>query len=352
MKKILILFVLLTSGLSSFCQLRVANNFGKDLYVSVNSKEEFIPSRGVKTFSNVRLRTVGLECRTSDGSAKFYVLKEVSRSGLVEIAASDNSGAVSNNTNVAPVSYNANQTTYTAADNSTGASLQDIIKGGANSTPINYTPASTVVNTTVSTSTVNQSVSTTQTTTVATEAINFIYTGSSSFKIFSVIGRGLEFLGTDSVNSGNTAKNKYTIYVQKNQDLIIGVGIKTGADQAIWPYAEIRKRINSGDVDCTITQKDIKKMSTSENKNLRIRLMAEKYKIFFEPDAGDPVSIGYREVSRGIDVPIGQFYIRVSYTDATGMFHRTVFVPKHVTKSDSYLEITKADLDNSVQLNW
>jgi len=365
MKKSWILFVMLAMfGLSSFSQLRVANNFGKDLYVGVNGKEEFIPNKGVKTFASVRVRTVFLDCRSADGVSKFTVSKEVSRSGLAEISSNDDSRTTTVVANqvtysVTPAMSPTTTTTVITTPERSGSSLNDLLTNGNSSstTEVTYTqPKSTVVTksvTTSSTPVVNYQVAVVnQPVVVAGEAINFVYTGSSRFKIFSEIGRGLEFLGTDSINKADNAKNQYTIYIQKNQDLIIGIGLKTGADQAIWPYAEIRKRVNSGDVNCYITQKDIKKMSTSENKKLRIHLLAEKYKIFFEPDSGDPISIGYREVSRAIEVPIGQFYIRVSYTDPNGMFHKTVFVPKHVTGNDQYLDITKNDLDNAVQLNW
>lgn len=344
MRKILFLFVLLASGLSSFAQLRVANNFGRDLYISIDGKENFVGNKSVKTFANTRPRTAYLECRTTD-NLKFSVTKEVSRAGLVTVTADDYSNTVSTVNSVNPmVSYEVVQTS------SNEASLDDLLS--ANGPAINY--SAPVTNQTVITKSTVSSVSTVPVTvnkTVVSEQIKFVYTGSSRFKIFSAIGRGLEFLGTDTTEVDN-AKNEYSLFVPKNEDLIIGIGLKTSADQAIWPYAEIRKRVNLGDEQVIITQKDLKKMSTSENKKLRIRLMAQSYKIFFEPDASDPISIGYREVSRAIEVPVGQFYIRVSYTDPKGKFNRTVFVPKHVTASDTYLEITKADLDNAVVLDW
>jgi hypothetical protein len=339
MRKIVFLFVLLSSGLWSVAQLRVANNFGRDLYVSVDGKEAFINNKGVKTFAT-RPRTAYLECRTTD-NLKFSITKEVSRAGLVTITPDDYSNTVSAVSTINPV------TTYEVQSNSNEASLDEMLSSGGS--PVNYsTPV--VTNQTVIT---KQTVSTPATVvkTVVSEQIKFVYTGSSRFKIFSAVGRGLEFLGTDTTEVDN-AKNEYSLMVPKNEDLIIGIGLKTSTEQAIWPYAEIRKRVNVGDGQVIITQRDLKKMSTSENKKLRIRLMAQNYKIFFEPDASDPISIGYREISRAIEVPVGQFYIRVSYTDPRGKFNRTVFVPKHVTATDTYLEITKSDLDNAVVLDW
>jgi len=93
-------------------------------------------------------------------------------------------------------------------------------------------------------------------------------------------------------------------------------------------------------------------MSTGEVKKLKFRLTAKDYKIFFEPGSGESISLGFNEASRPIEVPIGQFYIKISFTEPNGMFHSTVFVPKHVTTNDKYLNVTENDLKNAVKLNW
>ncbi|MEI6836101.1 MAG: hypothetical protein WCK59_04685 [Candidatus Falkowbacteria bacterium] len=339
MKKLFVLLVLTMCGLmTAFGQLKVTNNFGQDLNITVGGQKNLVNYKGIKTFK-ISGRTVWLECQSLDGKIKFSISKEVSRRGLVSVEPGDFSPQ-------APNKSAETVTTNVLPSQSTGGtgSLAAILKG-TNKTNVAVTTSPTPVP--------NNAVNIVLSTAVsAGERIAFVYKGSDRFKIFSEIGRGLEFKGGDSLNAEDNAKNRYVLNVPRNQDLIIGLGIKEGENQAIWRYAEIRKRVNSWDTACYIYQKDIKKMSTSENKSLRIRLIAQEYKIFFEPDSGEPISIGYRETSRSIDVPVGQFYIRVSYTDPRGMFHRTVFVPKHVTKKDRYLDITKNDLDNSVQLNW
>lgn len=177
--------------------------------------------------------------------------------------------------------------------------------------------------------------------------IPIIYKGSISFKIFSEVGRGLEFSATDTINYVN---------VPKNQDLVIGIGIKKGKDQAIWPYAEIRKRINSRDTEIRITEQDIEMMSSGgtdkEGKKMKIRLTAKDYKIVFTPEASERISLGFNKISRTIDLPIGQFYIKMSCTDAGGMFHSTVFVPKHVVDDENHIDITEQDLKNAVKITW
>lgn len=270
MRKI-VFFVWLASGLLSFAQLRVANNFGRDLYVSIDGKENFVSNKSVKTFTNTRPRTAYLECRTTD-NLKFSVSK-VSRAGLVTITADDYSNAISTVTTVSPV------TNYEVAQTTSDESSLDALLS-TNGPTINYS-ASPVTSQAVITKSVVSSVSSAVTVnkTIVSEQIKFVYAGSSRFKIFSAIGRGLEFLGADTTEVDN-AKNEYSLFIPTNEDLIIGVGLKTSADQAIWPYAEIRKRVNSGDSQVIITQKDLKKMSTGENKKLRIRLMAQEYKIF------------------------------------------------------------------------
>lgn len=364
MRKSWIVFLLMAMfGITTvFGQLKVSNNYGQDLKITVNGVENLVQNKSIKNF-DARGRLVWLTCQTINGKEKFTISKNVSRSGAVSVEPGDNSSAVAvqtyNSTTVvspAPTTSSSTVTTYSSA----ASPLSAILNGSGQA------PAQTNVTTVTeykSTSTSNAAPvvvsapvpvrTITQPQVVQGEKIAFVYDGTDRFKIFSEIGKGLEFRGADTTNvEEDNAKNRYIFNVPRNQDLILGIGIKIGENQAIWPYAEIRKRINSWDTLCFIAQKDIKKMSTSENRTLRIKPMAENYKIFFEPESGEPISLGFKETSRPIEVPIGQFYIRVSYTDAQGMFHRTVFVPKHVTLKDKYLEITKHDLDNAVQLNW
>lgn len=350
MKKFLVLFLMTMCGfMAAFGQLRVANNFGQDLNVTVNDQKALIPYKGMKTFK-ASGRNVWLKCSSINGKLSFDLAKEVSRSGLVTIEPfSDRmphgSSEQSTTTTVTESSYSSN---LPAQNSAAPGSLAAILKGGSSNSQSSNS-STTRTTTTYGTPVVAQTVN-------PGSNIAFVYKGDDRFKIFSEIGRGLEFKGKDTLNPEDNARNRYILSVPRNQDLIIGLGIKEGENQAIWRYAEIRKRINSWDSACYIYQKDIRKSSTSENKSLKIKLLAEDYKIFFEPDSGDPISLGtskgYKGVSRPIDVPVGQFYIRVSYTDARGMFHKTVFVPKHVTAKDRYLEFSKADLDNAVVLNW
>ncbi len=374
MKKILVLCLLLTCILTvTYGQLKVANNFGQDLNVTVDGLKNLIPNMGIKVYPSVRSRTVWLICESTSGAKKFTIEKQVSRSGKVTIESGDFSSAAESTTTkttVYPVSPATQSTSYTVSSTSYSSSspISEILGGKKPATNYSQAP-STETRTVVSSAPISYAASSAPVTAPiyvsapkkAYDRLAFVYEGIDRFKIFSEIGRGLEFLGADTANAQkDNAKNKYYISVPKDQDLIIGLGIKESGDPAIWPYAEIRKRVNSWDTVCFVTQKDIKKMSTSERRRVKIRPVAAGYKIFFEPgsEAGNeaknqtPISLGYRDISRIIEVPIGQFYIRMSFTDIQGIFHRTVFVPKHVTVSDKYLEITKKDLDNAVQLNW
>lgn len=347
MKKSLFLFFLII-GVSAFGQLKVTNNFGQSLYIRVGSNEKLVPNKEIGHFE-ASGRIVWLECRTTDGKIKFSISKEVSRTGNVKVGPEDNTvKGTQQSTTTVTEGYSSNLPTQGPVTNT--GSLASILNGGSSSSGPQSSNSSRLQKTTT---TYVAPVSTSAQKTNYGSIIPFVYKGDDPFKIFSLIGRGLEFKGSDTLNSEDNAKNRYNLNAPLNQDLIIGIGIKEGKDQSVWRYAEIRKRINSGDTACVIYQKDIKKMSTSENKSLKSRLVAEGYKIFFEPeDSGEPISLGYKERSRSVDFPIGQFYVRASYTDPKGMFHRTVFVPKHVTKRDKYLDFTKDDLDNAIILNW
>lgn len=304
MKKLFLFFMVLTMcGLSAvFGQLRVSNQFGQTLIITIDGRTQRIPDNGMQNFSvDQTVQAVQVVCRTLDGKVYFSISKTV-LNGSISIE---------------------------PKDDRTSPQAVTSVKS-SQSPPQGY-----------------------KTVPGQGDRIALVYRGSEPFKIFSEIGKGLEYVGADTVDN-KEGRNRYIVSTPKNQDLIIGIGMKTGeSNQAIWPYAEIRKRVNTGDTACYIAQKDIKKMSTNEKKNLRIRLIAEEYKIFFEPsDSKEPISLGFREISRAVEVPIGQFYIRISYTDPSGMFHSTVFVPKHVTQSEKSIEITKNDLDNAVQLDW
>jgi hypothetical protein len=346
-KRMFLIVALAVFSLSSlFGQLKVVNNFGKDLMVTVNGQKNLISYRGVKVFSTRSSQNVWLECVTLDAKIKFSVSKDVSRAGLVTIESSDNSSSVQ--TQVQTQSYSPSVSHNAVVSEVSTGSLAGVLG------QVNVSSTSNIT----SNNNVSGSTNTTVTNTVVRSQIDYgriplVYTGAEKFKVFSEIGRGLEFSGADSADVlAKSVRNSYVLAIPRNQDLVIGVGIKEGENQAIWRYAEIRKWIGLSDTACVISQNDIKQMSTNENKKLRIKLTAEKYKIFFDPGTGAPISIGFNELSRSVDVPIGQFYIRISFTDAAGMFHRTVFVPKHVTKGDRNLEITKNDLENAVKLNW
>ena len=350
MKKLFVLCLMIVGiFVTAFGQLKVANNFGQDLSITVNGQKMLVPYKGIKNFK-ASGRVVWLECATPDGKIKFSIAKEASRTGSIKVEPEDNVGKSTSSVSTTTVTESYSSNLPAQNSTTTSGSLAAILKGGS--------PSSSSSN-----SSTTQTITTsTYVAPAATQTVNlgsniaFVYKGDDRFKIFSSVGRGLEFRGSDTLNPEDNAKNRYILNVSRNQDLIIGIGIKEGENQAIWRYAEIRKRVNAWDSVCYIYQQDIRKSSTSENKNLRIRLVAQDYKIFFKPETGDPISLdckgGYKGVSRPIDVPVGQFYIRVSYTDAQGMFHKTVFVPKHVTAKDRYLEFSKTDLDNAVQLNW
>jgi hypothetical protein len=184
-------------------------------------------------------------------------------------------------------------------------------------------------------------------TVIAGEAITIEYSGSRTLKIISSEGQGLELAGS----SDSVSNKSYTIYVKKNADLVIGVVEKKSSNQAIWPYGEIRKRVNSSDVVCKINDADVQMMSTSETKKLKFKVDAKDYKILIKPDVGDLISLGYQGISRPVDLPVGQFYVRIAYTDPKGVFHPTAFMSVQVTSQDRCISITENDLNKTFTIN-
>ena len=342
MKKIWIIFSMLAVfGLSSYSQLQVGNKSGKDLYVSINGKEEFIPNTGAKTFASTRsAQNIWLNCRSVDGTAKFAGSKQVSRAGLVEILPSDISTttttAVNNLTTVSYITAPATN----VSNSSSGTSLSNLLNSSATNSEANYTQSTTT--TQMVSNPVSQPVKTSQPL-INNELVKIEYTGSLNLKIVSSEGQGLELTAADSTK-------KYTIYAKKNADLVIGVVEKKGTNQAIWPYGEIRKRINS-DAVCKITDTDIQMMSNSETKKLRFKVDAKDYKILIRPDASSLISLAYQGISKPVEFPIGQSYVRISYTDPQGVFHPTAFMSVHVTAQDRYILITTNDLAKVLTIN-
>jgi len=335
MKKTWIIFSMLAVfGLSSSAQLKVVNNFGQDLNVENSGKTIFVPNKGTATFAT-RSRIAMLSCTTIDNRIKFVISREVSRSGLVTILASDGTSVTVQNSNPTEKSAVAEQ-----------QSLDDILNSGKS---VSYTPATTssvtqkVIQSTSSQNTVTQSV-----TSVTKEQITIEYSGQMTLKILSSDGQGLELIGkNDTTYSDST--NKYNIFADKNADLIIGVGEKKQNGQSVWPYGEIRKRIK-GDAICKINDADIQMMSTSETKKLRFKVDAKDYKILIKSDDG-LISLSYRGISKQVELPIGQSYVRIAYTDPQGVFHPTAFMSVHVTDQDRYISITANDLAKTFTIN-
>jgi|GEM_PF-1486876 hypothetical protein len=400
-KKLIFLSLLAMIGLSSFGQLKVVNNFGCGLNVENGGKVIFIPDKGIATFPT-RIRTADLSCWTLDSKIKFVISREVSRAGVVKIEASDRANVpvqtnpiiydnasnapVNNSEKTQPLSailsgsvgysapvYNNSSTHYSDSINDLSGSktsYEDVDAMNKNSnvtvtsvgTPVQETSLSAIlkgdvgdpeptVSAAVPVQTKSVQTIVSRSVTYAGEPITLEYLGTKTLKIISSEGQGLELIGrADSVNNSGV-KNKYTIYVKKNADLVIGIGEKKQANQAIWPYGEIRKRINADDAVCKITDADIKMMSTNQTRKLKFRVDAKGYKILIEPDSGELISLGYCGVSRPVDLPIGQSYIRIAYTDPQGVFHPTAFMSVHVTSQDRYIPITANDLAKTFTIN-
>jgi len=87
MKKLSVFVLLIMCGLmTAFGQLKVVNESGQDLNITVNGKKFLVPYKGTQIFE-ARGKSVWLECATIDGKLKFAFSKEVSRAGIVKVPA-------------------------------------------------------------------------------------------------------------------------------------------------------------------------------------------------------------------------------------------------------------------------
>ena len=89
MKKVSVFVLLIMCGImTAFGQLKVVNDSGQDLNITVNGKKFLVPYKGTQIF-DARGKTVWLECATIDGKVKFAFSKQVSRAGIVRVLAED-----------------------------------------------------------------------------------------------------------------------------------------------------------------------------------------------------------------------------------------------------------------------
>ncbi len=352
MKTLWILCLLITCSFSvAFGQLRVANNSGKNLRVAVGGQTQAIAYKNV-TIYNVREKQASLDCLDPVTNTRFVLVKKVPRNGYITIEPSDYPQPAVVQT---VQTFQTQAVSYDNQASNNGASLSSVMSGAAVPSSSQKTVTTIVTD--------QKGVNQTQTQQYL-ERVLVIYDGFPRFKVFSDIGgsrwQGIEFRGKETTDSiKDNAKNQYYLLAQKDQDVHIGVIFNPSG--AINEYGEFRKRLNKEDDTLYINDGEIKKMSTSETKMIKVKFMARGYKIYFEPKPemrgnNDPISLKYNQRSRPFSAPIGQFYLKVSCTDARGMFHPSLFIPLHVTSGDNYVEITTQDVDKAINadinLNW
>lgn len=354
---IAIVFVTICSFSAAFGQLRVANNYGQDLKITINGEKNDVPNKAIKNFPIRGQKSVYLECATPSGKT-FFISKEVSRSGAVTVEPGDNSAVISQSSQSVVVT-----TTNLPVANSSGPSPLDAILKGSGQQPAVQTSSTQTVTEVRSTYVPTPQTTMPTQSQINLELIKVVYTGAERFKVFSDMGngqwQGLEFRGKAKADSiQDNAKNEYTLSVQKDRDIHIGVVFNP--EDAINIYGELRKRVNRSDAVLYINEGDIKKMSTDEKKAIKIKFMAKDYKLFFDPkdESNKVISISYNETSRKFLAPIGQFYLKASCTNtATGMFYPTVYIPVHVAVGDGAViinteQIKRATSGADLNLKW
>jgi len=354
----------------AFAQLKVANNSGRDLKVTINGEVKTIAFKGVSTFA-VRVREVNMDIIDLSNNQKFNLTKTVSGSGRVQIEPGDCATVQTQTTTVVSGQVyqpqTITQTTSVPAGVKTG-SIGDLFGDVSASTGQASPQVAGQINTQTTqtiTPTVNQPV---QQQYIQQPQNTFnvwvINKTDEAFKVFSDIGgkewQGLEFSSAKNADTINSStRNRYYLPVMVGD---MHMGVVYPPKGAIYPYGELRKRVNPGITKFTINTGEITKMSTEKEKMIRVRFMALGYELYFEPKddvqggSNDPISIKYKQTSRRFMAPIGQFYLKVSVTDPKKMFHPTVFIPLHVTSTDQLFDITTFEvvkaLNADINLNW
>ena len=368
MKKLIFISLLIVCNLSvAFAQLKVANNSGRDLKITINGDTKTIAFKGVSVFG-VRVREVSMDLVDLSTNQKFYVTKKVSGNGRVQIEPSDCAVIQTQTTTVVsgqvyqPV-QTSTQTTSVPSGVKTG-SISDLFGDVSASTG----QASPQVAGQITNQTTNQTTSQTTQTTLTTvnqplvqqvqyqnlSRIKVVYTGADRCKVFSNIGgdewQGLEFRGKVTTDIKDNTRNSYNLPVQAGKDLQIGLVFKPG--EAINEYANVRKRVNPGDTVFYINEGDIKKMSFNKETGERPKMvvivcLCKEYDLVFTnpEDPSKRISLSYGEKSNAFNSPIGQFYLQASPQKVSTKENQpTIYLSEQVTEGSGNIKITDQDV--------
>ena len=362
MKKLIFICLLTVCSLSvAFAQLKVANNSGRDLKVTINGDTKTIAFKSVTTFG-VRVREVNMDIVDLSNNQKFYLTKKVSGNGRVQIESSDltqtqTTTVVSSQVYNQPTQVVSTQTTSVPAGVKTG-SIGNLFGDVSASTGQASPQVAGQINI--------QTTQTTQTTApiinqpaqpqnqVYLSRIRVVYTGAERCKVFSNIGgdewQGLEFRGKVTADTKDNTRNSYFLPVQTGKDLQVGLVFKPG--EAINEYANVRKRVNPGDTVFYINESDIKKMSFNKETGERPKMivivcLCKEYDLVFTnpEDPSKRISLSYGEKSNVFNSPIGQFYLQASPQKVSTKENQpTIYLSEQVTEGSGNIKITDQDV--------
>jgi hypothetical protein len=365
MKKLVIICILVICGASvTFGQLKVANNSGRDLKVTINGDTKTIAFKSESTFG-VRVREANMDIIDPVNNQKFYLTKKVSGSGRVQIEPGDCAIVQTQTTTVVssqvynqPAQVISTQTAAVPSGVKTG-SISDLFgdvsasTGQASPQVAGQTNTQTTQTTQTMAPIINQPQAQQQNQ-VYLSRIRVVYTGAERCKVFSNFGgdewQGLEFRGKVTADIKDNTRNSYNLPVQTGKDLQIGLVFKPG--EAINEYANVRKRVNPGDTVFYINEGDIKKMSFNKEAGERPKMvviicLCKEYNLVFT-DPENPskrISLSYGEKSIAFKSPIGQFYLQASPQKVSTKENQpTVYLSEQVTEKTDIIKIYDQDI--------
>ncbi len=289
MKKILFLSLAIFGFSAVFAQLKVSNAYGSDLTVAIGKQSKIVPQGATAVFDGVRLKNVWLNCLTPEGET-FAIAKQIPRSGKTTIYPSDNQSGKKDVVLVAPQKAVANYPDIPHA-----AELQ---VSNSEVKEANYADGS-------------QSLS---------DILSQGAVGTNT---------GLKPTGAPMVTSGPVNTDP-TPLDDKAQ-------VYLGGDQLVQvTITETQLEPQTVKVITTTTK-------PTASKRVWLKSLVPGHQIIFEPDQGEVIYLTYSQRKK-IEVPLGEFPLKISYVDLSTKTVKTVLIPQKVSQSDQTIQITPADL--------
>ena len=171
--------------------------------------------------------------------------------------------------------------------------------------------------------------------------ITLHYYGTFTLKIVSSEGRGQVLSGL-SESIDNSTPRVCTLKARQNSDLVIDLVVIDDSKPYVWPRARISKHVGVKDSIINIMDYDIDMLALYEMTMAKITVTDPSFRV------------SIRDVkitkSKTMPMPIGESYLKLSYTDSRGMSYSDVLLPVSVPEKGGNITITPENLIQALKV--